>query len=205
MAPLSIRRSSIVTTAAVAPNDLAVSIDAIKEECGYSSADTDNDATFRAMILQAQDYVEEAGRTLLRPVVVTERLECFPAYYSPIRLSREPCRSITSVSYVNEAGATIAMDASDYKTWLEHSPPLVAPVGGETWPTTDARELQAVTIVYAAGPTTVADIRPSLLAAVTLIVKATWNNQDGRNREGELAIPQAAKDLIAASARRGYL
>lgn len=200
-----VRSSIVVVTPPAAPDDLVITVDALKKNCGFASTDTDFDDVFRRLILEATDYVENAARCYLRPFVIDEQFEYFPYGTNPIRLSREPVRSITSVSYKDETGVTQTMDAADYQTWLSHNPPLVSPTGGECWPDTDQNALQAMTVRYAAGPVSVsADYRPTLVNAVMLIATATWNNADGKERHGPLVTPPRALDLIQAGAIKGY-
>lgn len=195
---VQMRRSAFTTSTPSAPNDLAVTIDTVKEECGFPTSDTDQDSLFRSLIIQAQNYVEEAAREFVRPVTVTEKIDAFPEGKIPIRLSR-PCRSLTSVVYVDENGATQTVLASNYSTWLTHTPPLISAKGSTPWPTTSSDELAAVTITYESGPASVSAAKPALLQAVILICKETWQKGD-RN---DLAIPPQAKDMIAIVSGRG--
>lgn len=188
-----------------APNDLCFSIDVLKRNCGFATAETDFDDLFRDLILMAQDHVEDAARTFLRPVVVAEEFAGFPSTNVELRLGREPVREVISVVYRNADDEDATMNVADYHAWVSHNPPLVRSRGGAAWPSTLYGYLPAVTVTYAAGPETVAtNTRHALVNAVKLIATATWQNQDGREKSGGLVIPDAVHSLLMAGARRGY-
>lgn len=203
IAQMNIASAVVLVTPPEAPNDLVITVDALKSNCGFASSETDYDETFRDLILQSTDYVEEAARTFLRPVTVDEEFEVFPYGSIPIRLSRDPVRSLTSLTYVDSDGVEQTMDTSGYRGWLAHNPPLVYVAASQSWPITQYGYFPAVTVRYEAGPVAVSGAKYGLIAAVKLIATATWNNRDGREREGPLVIPPAAHSLILATAKRG--
>lgn len=188
-----------------APNDLCVTVEVAKRNSGYATSDTDFDDLFRDLILMAQDYVEEAARTYLRPVTVAEEFARFPCDGGAFRLGREPVRDVLSVVFRNEDDEDETMATADYQAWVSHNPPLVRMKNENLWPTPLTGALPAVTVTYTAGPETVAtNTRHALLQAVRLIVATTWQNQDGREKSGGLVIPDAVHSLIMAGAKRGY-
>lgn len=188
-----------------APNDLSVTVEVAKRNSGYATSDTDFDDLFRDLILSAQDYVEEAARTYLRPVTVAEEFARFPPDGGAFRLGREPVRDVLSVVFRNVDDEDETMATADYQAWASHNPPLVVTKGLAVWPSSLPGALPAVTVTYTAGPETVAaNTRHTLIQAVRLIVSATWQNQDGREKSGGLVIPDAVHSLIMAGAKRGY-
>lgn len=194
----------VIVTPPEAPDDLVMTVDALKRNCGFATSDTDFDDVFRDLILDATDYVEEAARTFMRPVTVDEQFEYCPAGTGAFRLSRCPVRAITSVTYVDTEGDTQTLASTAYSAWLAHNPPLVGAVTN-AWPSTKPGIMPAATIRYTAGPETVdaATISRGLYRAVMLIATATYQNGDGRERSGPLVIPDAATAMILATAKRG--
>lgn len=206
MAQFNIIPSSVaIVTKPSPPDDLVITVDELKLNCGFSSLDTDLDLIFRNLILESTNYVEEAARCFLRPVTVNESFERFPEGFKQIRLSRYPVRSIVSFSYVDYAGVTQTLVAgTDYSTWLDYNPPLVCRLGTNRWPYTKPGYIPALTIQYQAGPATViSDPQYGLNRAIKLIATATYQNEDGRERKGPLIIPPAAMSMILATGKRG--
>lgn len=201
----NIPSSVSIVTPPTAPDDLPITIDALKLNCGFGESDTALDSVFRSLILESTDYVEEASRCYLRPVVVDEFFEFIPSNSLAFRLSRYPVRSITSIKYYDLDGVLQTMSTDDYNGWLSYNPPLVCRKGQTVWPSTQYGTIPAVTIRYAAGPVNVdeGNNKFGLIAAVKLIATATYQNGDGRERSGPLVIPEAAKSLIMATAMRG--
>lgn len=193
----------VIVTPPEAPDDLVVTVDALKRNCGFATSETDLDDVFRDLILDATDYVEEAARTFLRPVTVDEQFESFPCGGNVFRLSRAPVRSLTGMTYYDVDGAIQTFDGASYAGWLDHNPPVVSLLGTAAWPATQYGRMPAVTIRYEAGPETVAGAKRGLYRAVMLIATATYQNQDGRERSGPLVIPDAATAMILATAQRG--
>ncbi|MBS0205675.1 MAG: phage head-tail connector protein [Planctomycetes bacterium] len=67
---------------------------------------------------------------------------------APLYLPGPPARSITSVNYIDDTGATVAL--TDYRSQLTKKPAWLEPAFGDVWPVT-RDDPNAVTIVYEAG------------------------------------------------------
>jgi uncharacterized phiE125 gp8 family phage protein len=90
------------------------------------------------------------GRALVQQTLVL-RLDRFPSSAcDPILLPCPPLRSVSSVQYVDEAGATQTMDSADYLVDTASTPGRLTPAYAGRWPTT-RRQMNAVTITYVAG------------------------------------------------------
>lgn len=124
------------------------------------------DASFAAYILSARQYLEAiTGRAFL-----TQTLELtfddFPAW--EIELPRGPVASITSINYLDTAGATqpVTSYTLDGQSW----PARLTPAFGATWPQTRGTA-GCVAVRFVAGEAQApAPIRQAMLLAV-----AHWN------------------------------
>lgn len=97
-------------------------------------------------------FEERTGRSILNQTWVLKLDSWFSCDgQSPwISLPRGPVASITSIQYVDSAGATQTWSSGDYQTDLSGDIARVAPAYGEVWPT--ARyQMNAITITYVAG------------------------------------------------------
>lgn len=192
---------SIEITRPAAPLDLCVSVAEVKTNAG-AIEDASEDALIAMMIRAAQSYVETKAETILNPSTVLERLGRFPC--GAIRLSREPVRSITSVAYTDVNGAEQTIASDKRQEWLSHNPPLICPIGTETWPETQDGALGPVKVTYLAGPVNAADARNEFKLAVVMIATATYEHRDAFLRNGELKVPDMVRQLVDSGARRGY-
>jgi hypothetical protein len=106
-----------------------------------------------------------------------------------IRLGVTPVSTVNYVSYYNEAGSQITMDAADY--WLAAASGVLAPAAGY-WPATQVGRPGAVIVSFAAGLS--GSIPPQATDAILLIVGDRYAHRgDGPERKG---IPEAARRLL---------
>ena len=192
---------SIKITRPAAPLDLCVTVAEVKTNAG-AIEDTSEDALIGMMIRSAQSYVETKAETILNPSTVVERFSGFPC--GNLELSREPVRSVTSLTYVDVDGAEQSMASDKRQQWLDHNPPLICPIGTEPWPLTKPGALGPVTVTYLAGPANAVDARSEFKLAVLVIATATYEHRDAFLRNSELKVPDIVRQMIEAGARRGY-
>ena len=150
---------------------------------------TTDDAGIAARILAARQYVESVtGRALLTQTLELS-LDDFPCD-GLIELPRTPVASIVSVAYLDSAGASQTVSASDYVLDANSLPPRLVPAYGKSWPSTRGT-VGNVKVQFVAGET--AAPRP-IVQAILLLV-ADWNE----NREKPDANP--AVDALLAPYR----
>ena len=75
-------------------------------------------------------------------------LDGFPV--GTIEVPRPPLRSVASIQYVDEQGATQVLDPAQYRVDAKGEPGRVTPAHGRTWPATRA-VANAVTVEFQAG------------------------------------------------------
>lgn len=87
---------------------------------------------------------------------------------SGIAVPRPPLLSVTSVSYVDPAGATQVLDAAQYQVSVGLEPGRIWPAYGRNWPSTRVQP-QAVTVVYVAGYGTADQVPAAARQAVRMM------------------------------------
>ena len=151
----------------------------------------------------ARKYAEAfTGRTFVN-TTYSLRLDQFPnsawrsncQYPAAISLPRPPLSSVTSIAYLDTAGASQTLTVTtDYVAYSVHEPGIITPAYGTSWPSTYPVP-QAVTIAYVGGYGAAATTVPmSIREAVAIMVSEMY--QARLNMGALTEIPQAAKDLL---------
>jgi len=127
---------------------------------------------------------------------------------SAIRLPVEPVQSVESVKYYATDGTLTTLATSEWQTWLDHSPPLVAPAPAKVWPTVQANRLGAVRVEFTAGYADV-DAVPEQVRAAILLCLGHWyeNRGDAEERVAipfSYGMPVAAKRLLDSLSTGAY-
>jgi uncharacterized phiE125 gp8 family phage protein len=140
-------------TRTVAPIEHPVSIEEVKDHIRWESAAAD-EAQIMIYLRSAVEQMDGAAG-LLNRALITQTWELtfdwFPR--GAIRIPLPPLQSITSVQYIDTAGATQTLAASKYKVLNLNSPTRAGQIEtafGETWPST-RDEGEAVTVTFVAG------------------------------------------------------
>lgn len=131
-----------------------------------------------------------------------------------IRLPVAPVVSVEKVEYYAADGTLTETEAADgiWQTWLDHSPPLVAPAPETTWPTVQTGRLGAVRVEFTAGYGDIDDVPEGAKAAILLCLAHWYENRgDGFDPTAvsslpqTLGIPPAAKRLLDSLATGAYV
>ncbi len=153
--------------------------------------DEENDL-IRAWIAAARQLTESyTGRRWVSQSLRLTR-EGFPAG-EPIRLPVEPVSAVTLLKYRDTDGTEITLAGGAYQTFLEHSPPLIAPLPDESWPDTEAGRLAAVTVEFTAGG---GEIPEAVKAAILLTIGMWDENRGDQNRLIADGLPPGARRLL---------
>ena len=169
----------VITPATAEP----LSLTEVKEFLRVDSSD--EDATLNIMISAAREMCETYTRQILMTTTIDEVGDAFPSVnYNSITeyisLSRSPIQSITSVSYLDDAGATQTVSSSDYTSDLISQPSRLDPV--TSWPTASV-EVNAVTIRYVVGYTSASDVPAPIRQGIMLAIASMYENRmDGVKR-----------------------
>ena len=111
--------------------------------------DTSSDTHVAALIMAARDHVETYCRRALITRTLDWRLDHFPASGS-LYLPSPPLRSVTSITYVDTAGATQTWTSTLWTSDIYSEPGRIQPAYGEVWPST-REQPNAATIRFKAG------------------------------------------------------
>lgn len=199
------RYSWSVSTAAVAPNDLPVTVEMARTQCRIP--DESQDDFLELLIGAAANYVQTAGRLFLCPQSIrVEYADGFPCGNGAIVLPYGPVRSITTVEYVAADAATSSTftTLTGSQAWPASPRAYLLPAVGSDWPDTMPLAVPALKITYAVGFASVAAIPAALRNAVLMIVRMNFESPDGFNRSGEVQIPPVIEQFIASQSLRGY-
>lgn len=108
-----------------------------------------------------------------------------------IEIPLPPLQSITSITYVDQDGATQTMPAADYIVDTASKPGVVALAYGKSWPSARAQR-NAVTIRFVAGYGAAADVPAAIKDAMKLLIGDRHANREG----GPAAFNAAADNLL---------
>lgn len=179
---------SVVTAPAEEPVSLAEAKTHLRVE------HDDDDAYISALISAARESAEQYLHRALITQTLKMSLDAFPAV---IRLPRSPVQSITSIQYVDDAGETQTLDASDYRLDKESIVARIEPAYGETWPTTRPVS-NAVTVTFVAGYGAASAVPAPVKQAMKLHIGTYYDIVRANVALGAVpaAMPQAADYLL---------
>lgn len=135
---------------------------------------TDDNDLITELIATARVKLEElTGRAFIEQTR-TFKIDQFPSGDEPIYLPRPPLISVTSISYVDENGASQTLTVTtDYKVDSTSEPARIVPAYGVSWPSTRS-EIDAVTIVAKCGYGAPASAMPKTLKLAVKLLAAYW-------------------------------
>lgn len=133
------------------------------------------DADITAMITEARQNLEAA--TARAFITQTWRLSMDRFPVGPILLKVCPVIAVTSIGYVDPAGAAQTVNASEYLVDVDSEPGRIHPKVGKCWPTVDPR-INAVTITFTAGYGAAAAVPENIKRAIKLLVAETIRHPD---------------------------
>lgn len=124
----------------------------------------------------------------------------------PVRLPVAPVQAIDSVTYYDQNGVSRTLSSSLYQTWLDHSPPLLAPAPLQVWPQLQDGRLAPVAITLAVGfgddPNT---IPPEVIPAMLLTLGYWFEHRGDSEDPTKLGLPLAAERLLNLISTGSYV
>lgn len=161
-----------VTTDALEP----VTVDEVRQYVRIS--DPDDDMWLSMAIKAARQQVEKYTHRQLMTKQYDMYLDCFPGATESIPIPRPPLQTVDSVTYVMSTGGTTTIDSTSLHTDIHYEPGRLAPIFGESWPTTRDQNA-AVTIRFTAGyGDEAADVPASLRQAILMLVGHWYENRE---------------------------
>lgn len=156
----------LITPPATNPVSLAEACVFLRREVG------EDDARINALIAAATSFLDGANGMLGRCLVSQTWELVLDEFSSAIRLPLGPVSSVTSVKYLDTAGAEQTVSTDDYSTDLVSDPQWIVLNADSSWPTVmDA--VNAVTIRFVAGYSTVPEV---IKQAILFLVSAMYSN-----------------------------
>ena len=177
------------------PNtELAVTIERARQHLRNEDLHYDDDY-LRGLIRAAADMVERTYGLALLTQTVKQYHTAFPcATDQPLLLRIAPLTTVTSIQYVDSAGATQTWTSAEYTSGSFNSAHFIIPKTTYNWPTDVNTDLpNAVTVTYQAGygakPST---IPPLIQSALLLIITDLYENRGDAVRN----MPTASERLL---------
>lgn len=155
------------------------------------AADTNLTAELQRLIVAARKYAEGVVGKSLAEKTVTAVCDSFPAG-NVIELPVSTIKTLTSLSYKNEAGAST--DITNRVIVDDFSfPSRLVLKSSQSWPTETLYEVNPITIVYVAADTTTGNIKAAMLLMI-----AHWfdNRAEVVTGQESFSIPFGAEALL---------
>ena len=166
---------------------------------GSSSDGHPDDTLIDAMVGGAREWAESYLYRSICEKTYELTLDAFPA--DEIELLMPPIQSVTSVQYVDTAGALQTMAANAYVLDKKTEPGWLFPADGTAWPETDD-VVNAVTIRYVAGYSLPSDsgqtypLPKSIRAGVLLLLHDLYENRGNSAEKSQGEVPFAAQMVM---------
>jgi uncharacterized phiE125 gp8 family phage protein len=157
----------------------------------------EDDALICAMIEGARLHVEQYLQRTLTDTTYILTLDSFPPEGCAILMPKPPLRSVSSITYVDQNGATQTWASSDYTVDTSSDEVgRVTPVYNGEYPTTRAH-INAVTITYVAGyGGSPKDVPASIRASIKLLVAHWYEHREAYNLGKLEEVPEAFKAIL---------
>lgn len=158
----------------------------------------DEDSALESIIASARQAVEVFTRRSFIRTTWVKRLDRFPSDRT-IWLERPPLESVTSVQYIDEAGATQTLAASEYDVDTASEPGRIVLAPEKSWPSTESQRINAVTITYRAGYGTSGSDVPAAIRQAVLLLAGHWEaNREQVSPVHLRAIPYGVERVVWA-------
>jgi uncharacterized phiE125 gp8 family phage protein len=128
--------------------------------------DTDNDTDISRLITAARHACEER---LQRTLITTTWQLTLDAFPEAIKVPMPRLIAVSSLAYLDAAGASQVLDPADYLVDALSEPGYIVPAVDLAWPATQER-INAVTVTYTAGYGAAASAVPAPLKQWILLV-----------------------------------
>lgn len=161
----------------------------------------DDDALITALIVAARIECENVLKRSLITQTWELVLDSFPSLYRPgppydypatIFLPMPPAQSVTSVTYIDAAGAAQTLASNQYVLDKDSEPARLVSAAGVDWPATNPLYINAVRVRYVAGFGVAASAVPEVIKLWIKIRAATAYE----NREQIIAEPRVTVQEI---------
>jgi uncharacterized phiE125 gp8 family phage protein len=159
----------------VQPTEEPVSVNELKAHLRIDG-DDENDL-LAGYLTGARMQCELEARRAFVTQTLQLKLEAWPCWPFII-LPRPPLQSVTSIVYVDNAGASTTMSASDYIVDATGEPGRVWLGYGLSWPSATLRPGPSITITYVAGYGDAVDVPQIYKQAIMLVAGHYYENRE---------------------------
>lgn len=184
---------SLVTVTPPASEPVSLNEAMLHLRVDVSDAGPHPEATLiETLISAARAHVEaETNR-----VLITQTLEArWDAWRDVLELPRTPVQSVTSVTYVDETGATQTLSNSAYRVDVAGLVARVTPAFDTAWPTARA-VTGAIAVRFVAGYGAASAVPAPLKAAMLLLIGHLYENRTAATERALTEAPLAVAALI---------
>lgn len=156
---------------------------------------SDDDDLITGLLKAARQYAETVTGRQLMQATWRLNLDAWPDD-DEIRVPKPPLQSVSSITYVDTAGATQTVAASDYQVDANSEPGRIVPAYGEVWPAV-RDQLNAIAVTYVAGGAAASSVPEGIKAAIKLLL-AHWYETREAVITGTIAteVPMAVESLL---------
>lgn len=168
----------------------------LSEARGHLRVDhSDDDLLIMNLIVAAREHIE--GTSTRRALITQTRDYWLPHFSGSMEIPYPPLQSVTSVKYIDAAGAEQTLDSSVYAVVSDDIPGRVELAYGESWPTV-RRESNAVAIRFVAGYGAArGDVPATIRQGLLLLVGHLYENRELVAPVQLHTIPMGIKALLA--------
>jgi len=176
-----------------APTSEPITLTQVKDHLRID--DTNSDDELNVLLAAARAHVESRTNRQLMIATWTLSFDKWPVGMT-IDLPRPPLRSVTSVVYYDENGASQTLAAAKYRVDTSAEPGRLVLDDDEDWPSLDVRP-EAITIVYDAGYDDAASVPDAAKVAALQLVGHWFENREAVVFGGRHAIlPWTVEALV---------
>lgn len=167
------------------PAEYPVTLAEARKQIEYPEEDSSHDEHLTRLIASATSFVEGQTRRQIVTATWQFKYDQFPEGRSPIWVPRAPLQSVTSITYLDAAGASQTFATANYLAATDREPGRVSlkALGTGSWPTTIC-EGEPVTVVAVCGYGAAAAV-PAKVKQLLLFLIDEWFNR--RSGTGEIA------------------
>lgn len=175
------------STVTVAPTSEPVTLEEVKAQCLIDSID--DDALLRRLIKAARAHVERYCNARWAEQEVVCQCSSFADFS---RLPEGPLKTVTSIEYIDAAGATQTLDEAVYKPHKDGLEPSIGLKPGQTWPATQPGSRIMLTAIFGG------DVPEEVRHAMLVFVDSAYEARNNAPRENWTVL-----DVLLCNHRRG--
>lgn len=176
-----------------APAEEPLTIAQAKEHLRVTTAD--EDALIASLIIAARGHAESYTHRRFITQTWDWTLDAFPEWC--VELPYAPLQSVTSINYIDTAGATQLLAGSSYQADAKTDPGRLMPAYGSVWPSTRAETFNAVTIRFVCGYGLAAAVPREIKAALLLIVGHLFEHREQVSDFQTFEVPNTVEHLLS--------